>query len=89
MYLDDGIAGTVSFDEALNLSHLIQGDLEKFGFLIANEKCQWIPSRKVTWLGLVWDTLSCTIHLTNERLHKMQYLIYLCNSVHGSAHLEE
>ena len=71
MYLDDGIAGDKSLESAMKLSSLIQTDLKRFGFIIANEKCQWEPSRIITWLGLIWDMQSGTLHLTQERMGKL------------------
>ena len=71
MYLDDGIAGAKSFEAASNLSELIQRDLNRFGFVIAEEKSQWVPSQEITWLGLVWDMHSGHLHLTPERLGKL------------------
>lgn len=40
MFLDDGIGGGSSLREAERISSEIHRDSEKFGFLIAIEKCQ-------------------------------------------------
>ena len=71
MYLDDGIAGNKSLESTITLSSLIQTDLKRFGFVIANEKCQWQPSQLITWLGLIWDMKSGTLHLTQDRMGKL------------------
>ena len=63
--------GAKSFEAASNLSELIQRDLNRFGFVIAEEKSQWVPSQEITWLGLVWDMHSGHLHLTPERLGKL------------------
>ena len=89
MYLDDCIAGAKSFEAASNLSELIQRDLNRFGFVIAEEKSQWVPSQESTWLGLVWDMHSGHLHLTPERLGKLmlsleQVMSQLSNGNRGS-----
>ena len=52
---DDGLGGDVSYDKALLSSQYIRQDLIAFGFLIADEKCQWIPSQISVWLGYLWN----------------------------------
>ena len=47
MYLDDGVGGGASYEDALISSKVIQNDLEFFGFSIAHEKCNWIPTHKL------------------------------------------
>ena len=71
MYLDDGIAGANSNQKALQLSRFIQKDLKRFGFIIAEEKSQWVPCQKITWLGLVWDMCTGHLRITQDRLNKL------------------
>ncbi|KAK3102573.1 hypothetical protein FSP39_012299 [Pinctada imbricata] len=75
MYLDDGLAGSDTSDKSEALSHVIREDLQKFGFLLADEKCDWVPKQKVIWLGLIWDMESGLMHLTEERLQKLAHYI--------------
>ena len=52
MYLDDGLGGHSSYEFALQVSDYIHGSLSEFGFLIAEEKCEWIPKQNLIWLGI-------------------------------------
>lgn len=56
LYLDDGIGGASTFQEAKVVSSEIQGDLDKLGFLLAEDKSHWDPVQELVWLGLVWNT---------------------------------
>ena len=52
MFLDDGMAGCDKEEEALEMSLTVRSDLDKLGFILAEEKCDWVPSQKAVWLGL-------------------------------------
>lgn len=56
MYLDDGLGGSDSYDNCLNISKEVQAQLEKLGFLMAQEKCIWLPTQSIKWLGYIWNT---------------------------------
>ena len=55
MYLDDGLGGASDFDSAEKDNFYIKNSLSEFGFLIAEEKCMWLPEENLTLIGLVWD----------------------------------
>ncbi|KAK3087671.1 hypothetical protein FSP39_008985 [Pinctada imbricata] len=71
MYLDDGLCADVSYDKAMSLSQFVKQDLIKFGFLIADEKCQWEPVKQITWLGFDWNMHSEVIKVTQGRLDSL------------------
>ncbi|KAK3107400.1 hypothetical protein FSP39_013730 [Pinctada imbricata] len=71
MYLDEGIAGARSHDETLDLIQIIQNDLKKFGFIIAEEKSHWLPTQEITWLGLCWNMHDGSLHLSEEKMSKL------------------
>ena len=75
MYLDDGICGCSSFQKAVEISQIIQYDLKKLGFLLAQEKCSWEPSQEVIWLGLLFNTKTGTVKITYNRIEK-----FLCTA---------
>ena len=52
MYLDDGLAICKDQFSAHKLSIQIKDDLTNLGFLIAEEKCNWNPNHRQSWLGL-------------------------------------
>ena len=51
MFLDDGIGGHQDLGLAIKSSDYTRQTLGKFGFLLADEECNWEPSLKVVWLG--------------------------------------
>ena len=60
IFLDDGLGGDQPYDKSLKASNFMRGDLLNFGFLIADEKCNWQPLYAASWLGLEWNSeLQC------------------------------
>ena len=55
VYLDDGISAAQSFSKCEEHSLLVRSDLFKYGFVLNNCKCQWVPVQVICWLGTVWD----------------------------------
>ena len=53
MYLDDGLGGSRALVNALYVRDMIKSDFEKFGFLLAHEKCNWLPCQNLEWLEFV------------------------------------
>jgi hypothetical protein len=70
-YLDDGIGEAETFENAYKDSKSIQVDLSKFGFIIAEEKCQWVPVQNLVWLGLEWDMKEGKLRVTQECVDKI------------------
>ena len=70
MYLDDGIGMQSNFENAKNVANLIKRDLDSAGFLLANEKCNWIPTQEVDWLGWRWNTVSNSVKISDRRVKK-------------------
>ena len=70
LYLDDGIIGAESYITCQKIITEIRQDLDNLGFLMAEEKCNWIPCAKVTWLGHVLNTDGCKISITEDRIEK-------------------
>ena len=68
MYLDDGIAVGNNKLKTVKVAEQIRSDLIKFGFLIAEEKSNWLPSQSVIWLGLCIDFNKAYIYLPHIRL---------------------
>lgn len=75
LYLDDGIGGASTFQEAKVVSSEIQGDLDKLGFLIAEDKSHWDPVQELVWLGLVWNTKINKIMVTATRVNRLKICI--------------
>ena len=49
--LDEGLGGDRSYQSALEFSNFVKESIQRFGFLLAEEKCKWLPMLQVTWLG--------------------------------------
>ena len=60
LYLDDGINGHISKEEAHRASIIIASDLNQSGFLLNTEKSHLEPSQTGRWLGVLIDTTSMT-----------------------------
>ncbi|XP_060552693.1 uncharacterized protein LOC132713971 [Ruditapes philippinarum] len=75
LFLDDGLGGNHTFAEALRDSSFIRQDLIDFGFLIADEKCNWQPCLFLTWLGYFWDMEQGILRVTEDRLERAFQLI--------------
>lgn len=71
MFLDDGLAGASDYESACRLSSQIQSDLRRFGFLLADDKCDWQPKQTAVWLGYRWDFEHGKIHVKSERIEKL------------------
>jgi hypothetical protein len=71
LYLDDGIAASDNLIEAESMSQVIRRDLLDFGFLIAEEKSDWHPKPLVTWLGHIFDFVSGSIYITDDRVQSI------------------
>ena len=51
VYIDDGIVAVEGEAQAQQVSKIIQVDLEKAGFVTNIQKCSWVPSKSISWLG--------------------------------------
>ena len=71
MYLDDGMGGASDIGRAHLTSITVQNVLKSAGFLIAEDKCNWLPSHNVTWLGLEWNMAQGVIYVTERRITKL------------------
>ncbi|KAK3103157.1 hypothetical protein FSP39_016878 [Pinctada imbricata] len=75
MYLDDGLAGSCSYSEALRISELVKTELQSFGFLLAHDKCDWEPKQVAQWLGFQWNLEEGIIRVTSDRVHRVLSLL--------------
>ena len=71
MFLDDGIGGHTDLDTAVQSSQYVKQTLLDFGFLLAHEKCQWLPARRVTWLGHIIDMEKNLLFISDERIKRL------------------
>ena len=71
-FLDDGLGGDRSYQSALESSNFVKDSIQRFGFLLAEEKCKWIPMLQVTWLGFFICMNSGKFYITDERIKRLQ-----------------
>ena len=75
MFLDDGIGGNKDLSLAIKSRDYTGQTLGKFGFLLADEKCNWEPSLKVVCLGHLLDKQNNKLFITEERIKRLQIKI--------------
>ena len=68
LFLDDGICVAENMPMAQKIAFEIHKDLEDHQFLIAAEKSDWNPKNKVSWLGFMFDFVSGTISVNDDRI---------------------
>jgi len=67
LFLDDGWLIDSNRDTCAVLATNIWSDLRKSGFITNDEKSQWRPSQVLEWLGIIWNTISGTITISERR----------------------
>ncbi|XP_033758108.1 uncharacterized protein LOC117340457 [Pecten maximus] len=75
MFLDDGIGGHGTVGGANVASQCVKRCLRDYGFLIADEKCQWEPSQDVTWLGYTWAMIEGVLRVSTDRVDRLVSLL--------------
>ncbi|XP_060595758.1 uncharacterized protein LOC132749862 [Ruditapes philippinarum] len=78
MFLDDGIGGDQNYELALKSSEYTKQTILEFGFLLADEKCNWLPSRCVTWLGHILDMENNLLFISEERIQRFESVLDSC-----------
>ena len=72
MYLDVGLGGVEGKDRAVNVAEQLNRDLQEFGFITAQEKCNWTSSLYIVWLCHWWDMTSAKVSITEEHLVRLK-----------------
>lgn len=75
MFLDDGIGGSTRFSQAILSGNFARETLLSLGFLLAEEKCQWMPNQRVTWLGHNINMSVGKLFITEERIDRLEMAI--------------
>jgi hypothetical protein len=66
------MGGYNDFSVAKSFSIYVHELLLKLGFVVAEEKCNWIPAQTSLWLGYCWEMLTGTLHVTDERICRLE-----------------
>ena len=75
MHIDDGFCSVVGNPEASEAVQIVQNDLKKVGFIIADEKCEWEPKTVITWVGHIIDTEKFKLFIPEKKLIKCEKLL--------------
>ena len=68
VYLDDGLGVCVTKDTCLRQSLLVHSDLISSGFVPNKDKCMWIPSQLLRWLGFHWDFARGLLSIPEDKI---------------------
>ncbi|KAK6023853.1 zinc knuckle, partial [Ostertagia ostertagi] len=74
LYLDDGLIWAKSAQLCEEYVNIIKRDLNSAGVSCAEEKCNWTPTQRITWLGHEIDLNNFTLDVTAERREKTRAL---------------
>ena len=78
LYLDDGIGGHFSKTSATHLSIKVRQDIIACGFTLNDEKSVWEPTQIITFLGVILNLVTGTIHIPERRLAKLKGALATC-----------
>ena len=78
LYLDDGIGGHFSKTSATHLSIKVRQDIIACGFTLNDEKSVWEPTQIITFLGVILNFVTGTIHIPERRLAKLKGALATC-----------
>ena len=67
VYLDDGWV-CQKYEKCVKTATLVRESLHNAGFLVNEEKSQFIPSKKMKWLGFVWNLEKGTLDIPDDKV---------------------
>ena len=74
IYIDDGIGGAGTFENAVIISQQVKSDLVGCGFTL-NKKSVRTPTQHVSWLGHILNFKTGIIAITEEKITKLKQSI--------------
>ena len=80
IYIDDGIGGAGTFENAVIVSQQVKSDLVGCGFTL-NKTSVWTPTQQLTWLGHILNFNKGIIAITEEKINKLKQSIRFALSV--------
>ena len=80
IYIDDGIGGAGTFENAVIISQQVKSDLVGCGFTL-NKKSVWTPTQQLPWLGHILNFKTGIIAITEEKINKLKQSIRFALSV--------
>ena len=68
-HLDDGI---IAVSAAAQASHKVRQDLRDAGLVEHIEKCNWVPTQQITWLGFLLDLDKGQIFVPTDKVEQLK-----------------
>ena len=78
VYIDDFIGVFRSVEEADMMAPQMGSHMEQAGFMINEEKSNWVPSKSLSWLGFSFNSSSMRIYVDNP---KIENALKLCETI--------
>ena len=75
VYLDDGLNIEDSRERAEHAAHHTRGDLFAAGFVVGEDKSEWVPTQVIDWIGITWNARVGSISNCAKRIEKARQLI--------------
>ena len=72
LYLDDGIIAVSGKVAAAQASHKVRQDLRDAGLVEHIEKCNWVPTQQITWLGFLLDLGKGQIFVPTDKVERLK-----------------
>ena len=76
-YIDDSLIINQDYYESLRESHIIEQKLDALGYSINYKKSSLVPTKKLVFFGLIIDTVSFKVFLTEEKVERIVTLGYI------------
>jgi hypothetical protein len=80
LYLDDGWGIDSNFNICKAFADRVRPNLESVGFFINKDKSAWEPSRRLPWLGFIWDLNTFSLEIPLEKITRFKNDIILAMS---------
>jgi hypothetical protein len=80
LYLHDGWGIESNFNTCKAFADRVRQNLESAGFFINKDKSVWEPSRRVPWLGFIWDLNTFSLEIPLEKITRFKNDIILAMS---------
>uniref|UniRef100_A0A1I7Y673 Reverse transcriptase domain-containing protein n=1 Tax=Steinernema glaseri TaxID=37863 RepID=A0A1I7Y673_9BILA len=72
LYLDDGLIFAPSVETCREFVSTVRSDLAQAGVIIAEDKSQWDPVSRLTWLGYEIDLGRFSIAIAEQRIQRFE-----------------
>ena len=72
IHVDDGIGAMSGEKKAQAMAGMVKKDLEYFGLLTSDDKCQWKVTQELEWTGLRINTKEFKVYIPDWKLEKAE-----------------